>query len=139
MTFKASNIQTPEQLFVLAQAIYDFLKIDVSDEIEGSVRRGHELTAYMANTGKMLADAKYWKDQEMRNSVLFSLKDSKRCGLPASTLNELIKADCKEINYLVVWIEQLDKEAKYQLEWLRTVVSKQKEEMRMSGYSNQNI
>lgn len=137
MTFKATNIQTLEHLFILSQAIHDFLKMEVSDEIEGCIKRGHELTAYMANTGKMLADAKYHRDQEIRNSALLSLKDSKRCGLPASTLNELIKADCKEINYLVNWIEQLDKEAKYQLEWLRTVVSKQKEEMRMSQFTNQ--
>jgi len=109
MTFKATNVQTPEQLFVLAQAIHDFLRTEANDEIESCIKRGHELAAYMANTGKMLADAKYHRDHEMRNSALFSLKDSKRCGLPASTLNELIKADCKEINYLVNWIEQLDK------------------------------
>src|SRR5690349_10847544 len=134
MTFKATNIQTPEQLFILSQAIHDFLKMDVSDEIEGCIKRGHELTAYMANTGKMLADAKWHRDQQIKNSSLYHLKDSKLVQLPASSLNELIKAECKEINYLVNWIEQLDKEAKYQLEWLRTVVSKQKEEMRMSQY-----
>lgn len=118
MTFKATNIQTPEQLFPLAQAIYEFIKVPPNDDIESCVQRGHELTAYMANTGKMYADAKYWKDQEMKNSVLTALKDAKKCNLSATALNELIKAECKDINYLCNWIEQLDKEVKYQLEWI---------------------
>lgn len=137
--FQAKNIQTPEEIFPLAQAIYDYLKEQIqSDEIEVCVQRGHELAAYMANTGKMLADAKYWKDKATRESVLFQLKDSKRSSLPASVLNELIKSETRELNYLVNWTEQLDKEVKYQLEWLRTCVSKAKEEMRLSGYTNQN-
>jgi hypothetical protein len=129
------NIQTPEELFPLAQAVYEILKMEVhADDIEMAVARGHEIAAYMANTGKMLADARYWKDKAVKDSVLTHLKDSKRAGLPASTLNELIKAETKDLNYLVNWIEQLDKECKHQLDWLRTVVSKQKEEMRYTNF-----
>jgi len=124
------NIQTPEQLYPLAEAIYDFLKDKAHvDDVHLISERGHEIAAYMANTGKMLADAKYWRDKAMKESVLTQLKDSKRSNLPASVLNELIKADCKDLNYLVTWIEQLDKESKYQLEWLRSCMSTERQQM----------
>lgn len=130
------NIQTPEELFSIATAIHDFLKMEVhADDIEVIVKRGHELAAYMANTGKMLSDAKYWKDKAVKESVLSALKDSKKCGLPASVLNELIKAENKDLNYLVNWVEQLDKETKYQLEWLRTVISKEKAQMYLQNHA----
>jgi hypothetical protein len=127
-----TNIQTPEQLFPLAEAIHQFLKDRVNlDDINTIEDRGHELAAYMANTGKMLSDAKYWRDEAMSNSIVKRLK----VDLPASTLNELVKAECKDANYLANWIEQIDKEVKYQLEWLRSCLSKAKEEMRMISYS----
>lgn len=125
------NVQTPEQLYQLAESIHEFLTAKVApDDINVIEERGHELAAYMANTGKMLSDARYWKDQALSNSILKRL-DVK---LPASTLNELVKAECKNENYLVNWIEQLDKETKYQLDWLRSCLSKAKEEMRVANY-----
>jgi hypothetical protein len=127
-----THVQSPEELFALSTAIHDFLKMKVtSDDINTVEERGHELTAYMANTGKMLADARYHRDEAVKNSILKQL-DVK---LPASTLNELVKATCKNENYLCNWIEQLDKECKYQLEWLRSCLSKAKEEMRIANYA----
>lgn len=124
------NIQSPDQLFSLAEKIHNFLREEVhTDDIECGVKRGHILASYMASTGKALADARYWKDKAVRESILFQMRDSKAMNLPASTLNELIKADNKDLNYLVNFIEQLDKECKYQIEWLRTVVSKEKAQM----------
>jgi hypothetical protein len=131
-----TNIQTPEQLFPLAEAIHQYLKDKVNmDDINTIEDRGHELAAYMANTGKMLSDAKYWRDEALSNSILKRLNIS----LPASALNELVKAECKNENYMVNWIEQIDKECKYQLEWLRSCLSKAKEEMRLANYSTGNM
>jgi len=136
------NIQTPEQLYPLAEAIHTFLKEKVhADDINVIVERGHELAAYMANTGKMLADAKYWKDKAMKESVFNQLKNAKKefVNIPASVLNELIKADCSDANYLVNWITEIDKECKYQIEWLRSCLSKEKEQMKISMYHGQQI
>jgi hypothetical protein len=101
------NLQTPEELHSLAGPIYEFLKQEVNaDDIEVCITRGPQL------------------------------KDSKRSNLPASTLNELVKAETRDFNYLVNWIEQLDKDAKYQLEWLRTCVSKEKAQMYLQQATN---
>ena len=124
------NVQSPEQLFSLAETIHEFLKEEVhTDDIEVAVERGHKLAAYMANTGKALADAKYWKDQAVSNSVLSRLRDTRAMNLPASVLNELIKAETKDHNYLVNWFDRLDKECTHQLDWLRTCISKEKTQM----------
>lgn len=129
------NIQTEEQLFALAEKIHSFLIQEVhTDDIEVAVKRGHELAAYMANTGKCLADAKYIKDKAMSNSILSKIRDSKVINMPASVLNELIKAETKDANYLVNWFERLDRECTHQLDWLRTIISKAKEEMRLTNY-----
>lgn len=131
------NLQTVEQLHNLAAPIYEFLQQEVNaDDVEVCITRGHKLAAYMANTGKMLADAKYYRDQAISKSILTQMKDFKRSALPASTLNELVKAETRDLNYLVNWIEQLDKEAKYQLEWLRTCVSKEKAQMYLQQATN---
>lgn len=133
MTIK--NLQSPDQLFSLGEKIHEFLKQEVhTDDIEVTVNRGHELASYMASTGKMLADAKYWRDKSYSDSTLTKLKDRQLTGLSATAMNKLIDADCKDFNYLVNFIEQLDKECKHQLTWLITCISKAKEEMK---YQNQ--
>jgi hypothetical protein len=127
---RPTNIQTPEQLFALANIVHEVLMQKVMlDDTTLIQERGHVIATYMANTGKMLADARYHRDEAMKGSIL------KQVGakLPASTLNELVKAECKDDNYLVNWIEQLDKECKYQLDWLRSCLSTAKEELRMQG------
>lgn len=127
------NIQTPEELYPLCEAIHTFLKQRMEmDNITLIIERGHDMAAYMANTGKMLSDAKYWKDEAMKNSILKQVGSK----FPASILNELIKSECKDINYLVNHIEQLDKECKYQLEWLRSCLSTEKEQMKMNTYTS---
>lgn len=129
------NIQSPEKLFAFAEIVQSFLVQEVhTDDIECAIKRGHELAAYMAGTGKALADAKYWRDKAYSDSTLTKLKERQLTGLSATAMNKLIDADCKEFNYLVNFIEQLDKECKHQLSWLITCVSKAKEEMKLSQY-----
>lgn len=131
------NIQSPEVLFAMAEEVHAFLTAEVhTDDIEIAVSRGHELAAYMASTGKALADAKYWKNRYTRESILTQMKDSKAMGLPASVLNELIKADARDHAYLVDWFDRLDRECTHQLDWLRTIISKAKEEMRYSNFQS---
>lgn len=125
-----NDILTPEALYKMAKEFHEIIGLKMeTDDPDAYIMRGNELVALMATTGKMLADAKYWKDQAIKNSVLNALKDELGLKLPASTLNELIKAESKELNYLVNWITQLDKECKYQIDLLRSLISLRKTEM----------
>lgn len=114
----------------MATEFEPIIKMQIStDDCDALANRLAHIQSIMASTGKMLADAKYWRDKEMKNSVLSQLKDVKRSGIPASIMNELIKAECRDYNYLVNWIEQQDKDCKYQVEALRTLISLRKTEM----------
>ena len=130
MTFQAKNIIDPEKLFQMATEFQPIVGLQIStDDTEALSNRATHIASIMATTGKMLADAKYWRDKAVKDSVLTQLKDAKRSSLPASVMNELIKAEAKDYNYLVNWIEQMDKDCKYQIELLRSLISLRKTEM----------
>jgi hypothetical protein len=114
-----------------AEIIQEFLQEIVSEDINEIEQRGHETSAYIARTGKLLADAKYYRDQAIKDSILNRMNN----GLPASTLNKLIESDCEEENYMVNWLDRLNRSATHHCDWLRSCMSKAKEEMRMGGFS----
>lgn len=130
MSFQAKNIIDPEKLFQMAVEFQPIIGLQVStDDTEALSNRATHIASIMATTGKMLADAKYWREKAVKDSVLTQLKDAKRSSLPASVMNELIKAEAKDYNYLVNWIEQQDKDCKYQVDLLRSLISLRKTEM----------
>lgn len=117
-----------------AQEIQDFLEITMSDDPQEVIERGNDLQVYMARTGKMLADAKYMlnkqKHQDTMNIVREFIIDQK---LSAKVQNAMIDGICKEWQYLVDWIERLNAACTHQLDWCRSVNSKNKEELRLSN------
>lgn len=117
-----------------AQEIQEFLEITMSDNPQEVIERGNELQVYMARTGKMLADAKYilneQKKQETMDVVREFIIDQK---LSAKVQNALIDGLCKDAQYLVDWIERLNAACTHQLDWCRSVNSKNKEEMRLNN------
>lgn len=116
------------------KAMQDFVEINISEEESTAVQiRGNELNAYLARSGKLLADAKYHRDEKLKDSVFENLKELLK--LSATTANKYIDALCKEENFLVNWAERLNRTITHQLDWCRSVLSKQKEELRQSQYT----
>lgn len=128
---------TLDEFTIEAQEYQNFIEGDFSDQLEMIVDRGNDLSVIISRTGKMLAEAKKLKDAATKSAVMMQLK---KIGLgmdiPATTLNELIKASCENENYLVNWIERIHRSATHQLEWCRTLVSKAKEEMKYTSGIN---
>jgi hypothetical protein len=120
-----THISTIEQLETEAKTIDEFLNITCSEDPNEVTARGCDLVVYIARTGKMLADAKYWKDKATTESILRRLDIS----LPASVLNKLIDAECIRENYIFTWVERLNRAATHQMDWCRTLISKAKVEM----------
>lgn len=123
-----------QQLKTEAQAIQNFLEITMSDDPQEVIERGNDLQVYMARTGKMLADAKYILNEQKRtetmNVVQEFIIDQK---LSAKVQNALIDGLCREAQYLVDWIDRLNAACTHQLDWCRSVNSKNKEEMRLNN------
>lgn len=128
------HISTLQDLETEAKEIDAYLNITSSDDMNEVVERGNNLAVYISRTGKMLADAKWHKDQKLKSSVFQILRDTaKLAGLSVTTINKLIEANCETENYIVNWIDRLNRCATHDLDWCRTLVSKAKEEMRTSS------
>jgi len=133
--FQAKNINTTDTLMSLAEDMHKTVSIKMTgDDPTAYSERLNELCSLVATSGKALADAKWHKNRAIKNSILKAIADTKVLALPASTLNELVKADAADISYLVDFIEQIDKEIKYQIEALRTLISLAKTEMSAAIY-----
>ena len=116
------------------EAIQQFLEISISEDMNEVEQRGNELTVYMARSGKLLADAKYHRDEKLNSAIVEELK--KILQLALSTANKYIDALTKEENYLVSWSERVNRTCTHQIDWCRTLISKAKEEMRVSSYGS---
>ena len=106
------------------EAIQQFLEISISEDMNEVEQRGNELTVYMARSGKLLADAKYHRDEKLNSAIVEELK--KILQLAPSTANKYIDALTKEENYLVSWSERVNRTCTHQIDWCRTLISKAK-------------
>ena len=116
------------------EAIQQFLEISISEDMAEVEQRGNELVVYMARSGKLLADAKYHRDEKLNSAIVEELK--KILQLAPSTANKYIDALTKEENYLVSWSERVNRTCTHQIDWCRTLISKAKEELRINGFGS---
>lgn len=126
-----------DDLIQEAQQIQDFLEEPNPTEIEAIIDRGNTINSLIARTGKMTSDAKFWLNKKIQVATM-EVKDGIGKGLPASTLNNLITAMCDKEDAIYKWCDRLNRTATHQLGWLRSIVSKEKEQMKYAGgFNNQ--
>ena len=119
--------------------IDSFLNIAMSENAEEAVIRGNDLAVYVARSGKLLADAKYWLNQAKSAEVFETLRETaKNAKATAKAVNALVDSICREEQYLVDWCERCNRSATHQLSWCVTVISKAKEEMKLGRFVPQN-
>jgi hypothetical protein len=134
------NITPKDRIFSELTDIDGFLNITMSENPEEALQRGNDLAAYIARTGKLLADAKYHLNQAKNIEVMETLRETaKNAKATSKAVNALIDSICRDEQYLVDWCERANRTATHQLSWCVTVISKAKEEMKMAGFSNYNI
>jgi len=117
-------------------AIDSFLNITMSEDATEAVERGNDLAAYIARTGKLLADSKYHLNEKKKSEVFEVLeKTAKQAGATATAINAIVNSLCKEEQYLVDWSDRCNRAATHQLEWCRTLISKAKAEMQIGSFN----
>lgn len=132
------NITSPKIILQELTEIDNYLNITISEQAEEAVLRGNDLAAYIARSGKLLADAKYHLNEKMKAGIQSILElQELNPRATATAVNGLVKSLCKEEQYLVDWAERVNRSATHQLEWCRSLLSKAKEEMKIAGYSSQ--
>lgn len=123
-----------EELLKEANSIQQFLEISVSDNPEELVERLSYINVLLARTGKMLADAKLLQDRaitaaytEHLNAIMKMTPTVSIKFINAITLNE---------NYLVNWLDRMNRVLVHSSDNIRTQISYNKEQLRLtkSGY-----
>lgn len=123
-----------EDLIRESNEIYEFMDIPVDDDIVQATEKGNMLAVYINRTGRMLADAKWYFNEAMSHEAVKIIKELVGEKYSAKVQNAFIDSVCRDERRLVDDIEQLNKTAKYQLEWCRTVIPKIKEEMKYNNF-----
>lgn len=134
-----TNVQAPELLLKECSEIQSYIEAQYpADNPAACAQRGTDLEAYMARSGKMLADAKYWQDQFTHSAISDTLKEALMQQKLWSTtiINKKIEALTKDYNYLVNWCDRINRSCTHQLDFMRTMISKHKAEIQVSGYGN---
>ena len=109
-----------------ANGISDFMNITCSEDPNEAVERGNQIQVYIARTGKMLADAKYHYDRAILQNTISSIKEFPE--MSPMVRKQYVEASCFRKDFLVTWIDRLNRASTHQSEWLRTVISKAKAE-----------
>lgn len=123
-----------EELRTEAEAIQGYLDITASNDPVEISERISTLMSYMSRSGEMLAQAKKVlrkrKSEEISRTILSIAKSS---GLSASVQNALLDSICEEESFMVDWLERINRSCTHQIDGLRSLLSYQKEEMRLSN------
>jgi len=123
-----------DKLLQEAEVIQQFAEITMSGEMDEAVARGNDLQVYMARTGAMLADAKYWLNTSRKSEAVKAIAKILKAGaLSAGVQNAMIDGVCENEQRLVDTLDRLNRTCTHQLDWCRTIVSKGKAEMQTFG------
>lgn len=121
------------------EEIQAFLEQPISDDMDEAIERGNKLSSYIARTGKLYADAKNNLNVKMNSEIMETLRKIARDTPMATstTINKLVNSLCAEEQYLVDLAERLNKSATHSLDWLRSIVSKAKQDRYYTSGINQ--
>lgn len=126
-----NNITPAQDILTELENIQSFLEESyTADNPAACEARGTMLEVHIARSGKLVADAKYWKDQFTNSAIVTTLKEALD-NWSTTIINKKVEALTKDYNYLVNWAERVNKTATHQLDFIRTLISKHKEEMRL--------
>lgn len=116
-----------------AQQIQDYLDIECSENPEEVLERIRAIMPYISRTAFMLAEAKKAlrrkKASEISNTIINIAKE--QC-LSAKVQNTLIDSIAEEEAYLVDWLERLNAAATHQVDALRSILSYEREQLRLT-------
>jgi hypothetical protein len=109
-------------------AMQNFLEMeyDTSND-EQVVTRAQKLEHVVARSGKLCADARYHRDVMTNTAIMDTLKESlAQGGYSPSLINKKVDALCMDYNYVEKWAERVNRSSTHQLEFSRTIISRNK-------------
>lgn len=128
------HITPKEQILRELEVIQACEEETISEEVAKVIEYGQTLAPYISRSGKLLADAKHHLNTRMKEDTFDVLrKTAKQGGATAKAINAIVDSLCAEERYLVDFAERVNRCGVHRLDWCRTLISKAKEDMRLSG------
>ena len=128
------HITPKEQILRELEVIQACEEETISEEVSKVIEYGQTLAPYISRSGKLLADAKHHLNTRMKEDTFEALrKTAKQGGATAKAINAIVDSLCAEERYLVDFAERVNRCGVHRLDWCRTLISKAKEDMRLSG------
>lgn len=128
------HITPKEQILRELEVIQACEEETISEEVTKVIEYGQTLAPYISRSGKLLADAKHHLNTRMKEDTFDALaKAAKQGGATAKAINAIVDSLCAEERYLVDFAERVNRCGVHRLDWCRTLISKAKEDMRLSG------
>ena len=107
------------------------LETVIPDELNSIIDRSKTIAAYHARTGYLLAEAKKMvrnkKSSEIANTIA---KIAKEGFLSSKAQNALVDSIASEELYLADWLDRINSMCVHQIDLIRSIISKEKEEMK---------
>lgn len=125
------HILTQEQILENLAIYQNQLDEKMIDEPDQIVEQLTVAESIMVNSGKLLADAKYWLNEAMHTETITTLKELAKNDkhITSTAVNQIIKSLCKQQQYLVDWSERINRSATHRADYCRSIMSKHKAEM----------
>jgi len=120
-----------EEMELKAEKMQSFLELPLPSEPNELIERLEKIDILMAQSGKMLADAKFHKDSIVNGTIMEMLKKSYEEKLSASVLNKFIETAAKDQAYLVNWIDRINATSTHVKDSIRTIISYRKKELEL--------
>lgn len=118
-------------LLTEAEQIQSYLEITCSEQPEEVKERLTVLSVHCARSGKMLSDSKYILAEKLKGEFTELIEQlGKGSGLTARAVNKLIDSMARDEQYLVNWIERINRTTVHQIDLLRSLLSYEKEQIR---------
>ncbi len=115
-----------------ARKIQDYLNISVSNDPVEYVDRISNLMVFLSRSGEMLAQSKKTlrarKTSEISKTIIAIAKEQ---FLSATVQNALLDSICEDEAFMVDWLERINRTCTHQIEGLRSLLSYEKEQMRL--------
>lgn len=120
------------------ERIQDYLEITCSSDANEMVSRISDISVYLARTSQLLADAKKEVSAVKRGEIVKQIVEplTRGIALSATAQKAIIDGIAIEEQYMVDWLERLNKTCTHQIDALRSMLSYEKEQLRISktGY-----
>lgn len=122
---------TPDQLKAKAEAMQKYLEERPKNQDEAVIERLENLQILLAQSGELLAQARFLQDQLIHSEIMKVIKEGYTELLTPSVLNKFVNALAKDINYLVNWLDRINSAAVHQIDALRSILSYRKAQMNL--------